>query len=137
MKNTKLNFVELIELMNDGKLKEGQIIESDIFDSDMMVGAGGKGLVWSYNPEKPVALSPHVLASKYTLPNPYKEITILEMFKTLLQGDKSVYYNVCAEEDRERVNAYYPIEEILELGKTNVFTQTTLNEEVRFYKKMF
>lgn len=136
MKNEQYSFVELITLLSEGKLKEGQMFESDIFDNTIVVGAGGKGLVWSFNPTKSIQVSPNVVESTYTMINPYREITIREMFESLFDGE-SIYYNVSQYPDSDRPNEYYPIDNLLQLEENSVFNKVTLDNCVRFYKKMF
>lgn len=136
MKNEQYSFVELITLLSEGKLKEGQMFESDIFDNTIVVGADGKGLVWSFNPTKSIQVSPNVVESTYTMINPYREITIREMFESLFDGE-SIYYNVSQYPDSDRPNEYYHIDNLLRLEENNVFNKVTLDNCVRFYKKMF
>ena len=136
MKNEEYSFVELITLLSEGKLKEGQMFESDIFDNTIVVGADGKGLVWSFNPTKSIQVSPNVVESTYTMINPYREITIREMFESLFDGE-SIYYNVSQYPDSDRPNEYYLIDNLLQLEENSVFNKVTLDNCVRFYKKMF
>lgn len=136
MKNEQYSFVELITLLSEGKLKEGQMFESDIFDNTIVVGADGKGLVWSFNPTKSIQVSPNVVESTYTMINPYREITIREMFESLFDGE-SIYYNVSQYPDSDRPNEYYLIDNLLQLEENSVFNKVTLDNCVRFYKKMF
>ena len=136
MKNKEYSFAELITLLSEGKLEAGQMFESDIFDNTIVVASDGKGLVWSFNPSKGVQVSPNVIQSTYTMVNPYREITIREMFESLFDGE-SIYYNVSQYPDSDRPNEYYPIDNLLQLEENSVFNKVTLDNCVRFYKKMF
>ena len=136
MKNKEYSFAELITLLSEGKLEAGQMFESDIFDNTIVVASDGKGLVWSFNPSKGVQVSPNVIQSTYTMVNPYREITIREMFESLFDGE-SIYYNVSQYLDSDRPNEYYPIDNLLQLEENSVFNKVTLDNCVRFYKKMF
>lgn len=136
MINEEYSFAELITLLSEGKLENGQMFESDIFENTIVVTSDGKGLVWSYNPSKGVQVSPNVIKSTYTMVNPYKELTIREMFESLFDRE-SIYYNVSQYPDSDRPQTYYPIDNILQLEEDSVFNKATLDNCIRFYKKMF
>lgn len=145
MKNG-LTFFELTQKLNDGELELGQRFRAD-YGSELYVGTQEKdndgysdnmALKWSngVDANEIVGITQVTTNATYSLVEKYEVITIEEMFKLLLNG-KDVYYNVRKYKTEPFPKNYFHVENILTLKESNVFNESTLTKDVRFYKKLF
>lgn len=139
----KLTFFELIEKVKNGELKIGQKFKTD-YGSTLYVGTQNKDdkgenitLKW-YNNNRPVSVTEVTVNATYYPFEKYVLIDIDEMFEMLLDGDSDcVYYN-CRETGSELFpDEYFHLSHIKTLKNDNYFNTTSLDTNVRFYKKMF
>ena len=139
----ELTFFELIEKVKNCELKIGQTFEAN-YGSILYVGTqntDNKGenitLKW-HNNNEPVSVTEITVNATYRSVEKYVLINVDEMFKMLLDGDgDSIYYNVRQFSYKPFPDNYFHLSHIQTLKPNNSFNSTSLDSNVRFYKKMF
>lgn len=139
----ELTFFELIEKVKNCELKIGQTFKTD-YGSILYVGTqntDNKGenimLKW-HNNNEPVSVTEITVNATYRSIEKYVVINIDEMFKMLLDGEGDyIYYNVRQFSHKQFPDNYFHLSTIQTLKPNNSFNTTSLNTDVRFYKKMF